>query len=299
MKTRTYFLAFSLFLLTLSEVFACDICGCGAGNFYLGIMPQINKNFIGLRYRVSNFRSHVGWGERFETAEKFQTAELFARLYPAKNVQIIAFLPYQFHEQQEYAATKKLSGIGDASLTASYRLIAQDSGKVRHQLFAGAGVKLPTGKFRYEGNSSSVANPNFQTGTGSWDFILTGNYTLRTENVGISTDLSYKINGKNADLYRFGNRLSGNINFFRVTKSRKIAFMPYAGAYFEHSEYDVSRGEKNENTGGSLMSLNLGADFYFGRISLGINGQLPLMQNLARGQIMAGNRLNLQALVLF
>jgi hypothetical protein len=52
----------SLMLLcsTAFTSFACDICGCGVGSYYLGILPEFNKRFIGLRYQHKSLQTHLG-----------------------------------------------------------------------------------------------------------------------------------------------------------------------------------------------------------------------------------------------
>ena len=39
---------------------ACDICGCGVGTYYLGILPDFNKRFVGLRYQHKQLTTHLG-----------------------------------------------------------------------------------------------------------------------------------------------------------------------------------------------------------------------------------------------
>ncbi|MEP7259425.1 MAG: transporter, partial [Flavitalea sp.] len=55
---------------------ACDICGCGVGNSYIGILPDFNKRIIGLRYRYNSIFTHVGIGGAstyLTTDERYRT----------------------------------------------------------------------------------------------------------------------------------------------------------------------------------------------------------------------------------
>ncbi|MDP1051393.1 hypothetical protein, partial [Klebsiella quasipneumoniae] len=73
----------------------------------------------------------------------------------------------------------------------------------------------PTGRFKYDLNSSEeVANPNFQLGTGSTDFLLNAIYTVRYNQWGLNTDLTYKINTKNSNQYQYGNKLTTALTAF-------------------------------------------------------------------------------------
>src|SRR3954462_7781905 len=93
-----------LILVVLSSravVQACAICGCGAGNYYFGIMPQYQKNFVGVRYYQYSFTSHVGQGySPYEaTHETFRTTELWMRFYPTPRIQIFSLIDYNFNTQ--------------------------------------------------------------------------------------------------------------------------------------------------------------------------------------------------------
>lgn len=297
-----------ILFLTLSSfsAIACDICGCGVGSYYLGLTPQFAKNFVGLRYRNMSYNSHVGMGDMFATKEHFQSTELWARYYVKPKIQLMAFVPYSFNSQKTIDNTLYINGLGDITLLANYNLIDTTKDtvfhKVHHTLWLGGGVKLQTGKYQYDENSNTqVANPNFQLGTGSTDFLLNLVYTLRHKNIGFSGDVSYKINTRNSQNYLFGNRINGSLTGFYVQRiSSKISMMPNAGFYGEYSSFDKRGANAVEHTGGYLVAASLGVETYlFSRFSLGFNYQKPLSQNLADGQIIANDRFLVSLNVIF
>lgn len=295
-KTLTLFV---LLIVGMNAV-ACEICGCGVGNFYMGIMPQFNRHFVGLRYRQMSFDSHLGTGgtkSHLTTHELFQTAELWARFYPTQRWQVMAFLPYHMNRQTDYNQTfsKTLSGLGEGVLLANYRLLDNVADttqrRFRHNLFIGGGIKLPTAQFRFDAtDNQQVANPNFQLGSGSTDFLANLVYVVRAGKWGLSTDLNLKINTANPDGYRFGNRINGQAALFHARNVRGISVMPYVGAFGEHSLHDNNNGVVIYNTGGSAVFGVGGLELYIGRLSVGGNFQQPLWQDLANGTIRTHRR---------
>jgi hypothetical protein len=294
-----------LFLVFFTtQVLACDICGCGVGSYYFGIMPQFQKNFIGFRHRYSSFDSHLGYNPIFRTQEHFNITEFWGRYYIGKKWQVLAFVPYAYNIQQTKTKTNYLQGLTDISLLANYPIFVTQNKekKFQHNFRAGIGIKLPTGKYRYQENViDEVANPNFQLGTGSTDFMLNVSYIVRYKKAGISSDLTYKINTKNSQNYQFGNRLSGNIAFFYLQKlNNQIAVMPNIGIYFENSGLDKRNNQKINETGGYFWANSLGMEVYFlKKFSVGFNYQNPFFQDLAFGQIKGNQRWIAQMSFLF
>lgn len=296
------------FLCSLASTKACDICGCGVGSYYLGLMPQFHKNFLGLRYRTMRFESHLN-SYVLRTKEYFRTTEVWGRFYVTPKIQMMAFLPYSFNTQTDVNnSAKQLQGLNDIALIANYNLfdfsMKNDTTmrKFKHHLWVGGGVKLPTGKYEFEEqDAGQVANPNFQLGSGSVDFLGNLFYNIRYKNWGFNQDLSYKINTSNRRRYRFGNRISGNSNIFYIYAiSRKFALMPYGGLYYEVSGKDSRAGEQVQETGGYFTATNFGIDVYaYKRVSIGAIYQLPLQQKLGNGELRANERFHVQVSVLF
>ncbi|GAB4132486.1 MAG: hypothetical protein OHK0045_19400 [Raineya sp.] len=271
-------------------------------------MPQFNKNFIGLRYRTMRFESHLN-SHILRTNEFFRTTEIWGRFYASPKLQIMAFVPYSFNTQTDVNNfSKNLQGLNDVVLMANYNLLnlsmQNDTTmrKFKHNIWLGGGIKLPTGRYNFEEqDATQVANPNFQLGSGSIDFMVNVFYNLRYKNWGFNQDLNYKINSTNSKGYRFGNRISGNSNIFYIYQfSKKFALMPYTGFYYELSGKNQSHREVIKETGGNLLAANLGLDMYVSKkINVGSNYQLPIQQNLGAGEIRAKGRWNMQISLLF
>lgn len=288
------FYALILTLTTIASSHACDICGCGNGGSFFGILPQSHLRFAGIRYRVKNYESHLN-STFFHARENFQTTELWARFYPIKRTQVMVFVPYNWNTQTLYRTEtpQQISGLGDVSALVHYNVFNTfwDSTlhKIDQTLMIGGGVKAPTGKFRYVEDGTEVANANFQLGTGSVDFMLNAIYNVRYSKWGANLDATYKINTQNPNQYRFANRLSGSILVFRTLALSSLTLMPNAGVYVEHFGYDTKNGAKNTFTGGTLSTANAGLELYFKKISAGITYQTPLYQQLSDGDLKLKN----------
>jgi hypothetical protein len=103
---------------------ACDVCGCGNGSSFFGILPPSHFRFGGLRYQTKTFDSHFT-SNLLRTEENFQAIEPWLRLYPIKKTQLILMGSLQSNTQTMVASgdQKKLSGIGDVSALAHYNIV--------------------------------------------------------------------------------------------------------------------------------------------------------------------------------
>ncbi len=286
MKKLLVVLIFSLSLYTGN---ACEICGCGLGNYYIGIMPHFNGKFIGLRYQFHHFRTRLNDDPSQFSNDFYQTAELWGGWNIKPRLQALVFLPYNFNHQVSDEGTVNLHGFGDIALLLNYKLVdinSKDGKKnISHELWIGGGLKLPTGKFEIEDGSVDVAAiANTQRGSGSVDYLLNTMYNFRSGKWGVTTNASYKINSTNKDHYRFGNKFSANSFVYYSIRSKNTFISPNAGLLFEHNEASQLSSAKVDLTGGSLLQAAGGMEFSFNKVSVGFNVQVPVSQNFAEGQ---------------
>lgn len=300
------YIAIGLLALLSVPTLACDLCGCSNGGSFFGILPQGHRGFLGVRYRYNTFNSHLS-SLNLSSREQFRTAELWGRFYPVKRVQVMAFVPYQFSQQTmlKSGETIPLRGLSDVTALAHYNVLntfMDDSvvHVVNHNLLVGGGVKLPTGRYRYDENSlSDVANPNFQLGTGSTDYIANVIYTARYKNWGLNADVSYRMTTTNPNGYRFGNRLNTSASLFYLTSLGSRSIMPNAGVFVEQAGHDIREGVMNTQTGGYVAYLNLGMEVYLNKLSFGVSYRRPVSQYLSAGELQANAQLTTHITFLF
>lgn len=306
-NSRYILFAVTAFLATPGSITvsnACDICGCANSGSYFGLMPQSHKSIVGVRYNYLYFETHPD-SRVLHTKEVFNVAEIYGRFFPVKRVQVMAFVPYRYDRQVTSALTKKNSGLSDASVLASYNIVntLMDGGsgsEFTHTLMAGGGVKLPTGKFSYDENDyTQVANPNFQLGTGSTDFILNAFYTLNWKQWGLSSNISRKFNTENREGYRFGDQLFGTVELYRTFAIGKYSLTPAIGVYGEHVSHGRQNGVVQDITGGTILNGTAGINFFSDKWMIGISAQKPVHQKSASGHVFLRDRAMIQVGWLF
>jgi hypothetical protein len=280
-------------LLSTAKIYACDICGCSATNFYIGILPEFNHKFFGVRYHFSSFNTHLTSDETQYSKDFYQTAEFWGGWNVNKRIQVLAFVPVNFNHQNSDEGTSSLKGLGDVVLLANYKLfdIRSVSGNDKvfsQQLWIGGGVKLPTGKFEIEDNDPDIASAaNRQLGSGSTDILLNAMYNVRIDKFGINSTINYKINSANKDEFRFGDKFSASSFVFLPVISSKTVISPNLGLLYEHTKESELQNNKIDLTGGSILQGSVGTEISCNKITVGFNAQLPIAQNFAESQTKA------------
>jgi len=297
---KTIVLALGFLLLSFSEAMACDICGCGAGSSYIGLLPDFSKNIAGLRYRYNNIQTHLGVGgsrTHLTTDEWYRTVEFWGATTIRKKIRLMYALPVGFNSREKQHQRFNSNGIGDVQLNAFYNLLQKKAavGTTRllvQSLWLGAGIKLPTGKYIAANRTEASTDPNvFQLGSGSTDFMLNGMYDIRLQDLGMSVQASYRMNTANKFEYQYGNKFSLNTQLyhkFRINKNWLIS--PNTGIQWESSQTDLDQNFKVNVSGGNMTLFTLGTELNYRTMMLGANWQVPIQQNLANGFIESGNK---------
>lgn len=290
-----------IFLCSVGYTMACDICGCGVGSSYIGILPEFNSKIFGVRYRYSSLLTHIGSdgvNTYLTSREHYRTAELWGGWNITPRIRLMLNVPVNFNERINQGERFTKSGIGDVSVSGYYQLL--NSRKTVHtdkllvqSLLLGAGVKLPTGKYNPadKGNTNDNANL-FQLGTGSVDFMLNAMYDIRLQDAGINMMASYKINTTNKYDYMYGNKLNLSTQaYYKFRIKEKVLLAPNAGILYETARKDLDGKYAADVSGGNILMGTIGLETGYKKIAIGANWQTPFSQNLANGFVKAGNRM--------
>jgi len=298
---KKIFIVLPLLILSFTKAGACDICGCGVGNFNPYMFPHLSKNFLSMGYQYRYYHTHFFEnGQEFNNQEHYNMFSITGQFSPVKNLQFMAVVPFQVNRQSGPEGNKSLKELGDIILLANYKLWDHITGKedkmVRQTLQVGGGIKFATGSYHFdENNEAHVGNSNFQAGSGSTDYLLNVYYSIRFKKFAFSTGANYKMNGSNKNGYRFGNRFQEVTQIKYIKDFGHFSIIPSAGIAFERMQQDKQDGVTvdNNRTGGYNTQALLGVDINNKKWALGINYSASLKQNLAAGQINARPGLNI------
>lgn len=302
MSKHLVFVTLVTCLLASNNSSACDACGCNLGASYFGISPTVSQHFIGYRLSSSRYHGeiheihdHDGTiEEHHETSDdSYFRSELIGRWMVSPRIQFGYFIPYQINVRDGHDHRTTLSGFGDPSLIGYVRPIQEDpNSNLKQALLVGIGVKIPIGDYQAD-TDGELVHPNAQIGTGSFDWIMSANYTIHFKQFGLNTEQSLKLNGKNSLGYQYGNQVTSTAMLFYRIQSGSLAMLPIGGVLFEKAGQHFDQQVVNENSGGQATYLNLGAQVFLNTWGLNVHFQTPLIQNLNTedgGSITAKNR---------
>lgn len=289
-------------MLFFSDVSACDICGCGIGGGYLGIMPQFHKNLIGYRYLMSAFLHpntpfNATNGDPL-LRDVYHRHDVWMRYYHGANNQFFVFIPYRMNVR-EYESGRRdwIKGIGDIQWSYLRQIINQSADPERlwrHSLFIGAGLQMPTGKFMQRDLQGRMHPLPIQAGAGAWGYQIQKLYILRWKNFGIQSDLQYRHFQPNELEYQLGDAFVSSINLFHWWQvTPQTALLPIFGIQLEVYGFDTEYRVKKPDTGGKYGLFNAGVDIYYGDYVFQLFGQFPAFEVRTSVQPEAGLRVGL------
>lgn len=270
--------------------YACDICGCGVGNYYIGLMPQFSKSFVGLRYQFSRFHTNIKGDASQYSKDLFETVEVWGGLNIGTRWQVIAIIPINRINQVSDDGTLNHTGLGDVAVMGNYKLFNKVSSTKNKKLLSqtlwlGAGIKTPTGKFNVDASQTDLAAlANTQVGSGSTDFILNANYIISINRWGFSNNVQFKINNSNRYNYNFGNKFSANSIAYYTFSKASGTITPNAGLLFTQNQSNKFNQTKVTQTAGYVLSSAAGVEVNFKKLTVGCNVQIPLAQRFAHEQ---------------
>jgi hypothetical protein len=260
------------------------------GNYYIGLLPQFNHRFLGVRYQFRSFQTHITGDASQFSRDQYQTVELWGGWNIGKRWQLVVFVPFNFVHQVSDDGVTYNQGFGDVAVMGNYKVfdkrsVTAGNKKISQQLWFGLGLKLPTGQFSVDPNDNELsAKANTQTGTASTDFIFNTMYNVGINKFGINNSVSYKLNTPNRDQYSFGNKFSASSIIFYSVKKKEASFFPNLGLNYEHTVSNSFHSESVAQTGGYLLSASAGVEVNIHAVTIGLNTQLPVVQRFATGQ---------------
>src|SRR4051812_40538791 len=88
---------------------ACNTCGCAAGNTYMGLLPQTNGSFVGLKYLYRGYSSvhpDDGGADLPGTSyENYNTVQVWGRYALTGRLQVYGMLPYVMNYRKQDGTT--------------------------------------------------------------------------------------------------------------------------------------------------------------------------------------------------
>jgi hypothetical protein len=271
-------------------------CGCDMLINYQGIVPNDYNGMLGFNMRQRYFKgaamvhTHTNGSEHEhgQMNQLLSNYELNYRFYMSKKLMVAGNIPisdYQFTSSSLNTPVRN-TGLGDPILVLKYELISPtqtEETKVKHRLLLGAGLKMPFGSHYKSYSNNLPVDENLlqlQLGSGSLDYIANVLYQLRGNRFGMQTDLSYKLNSKNKYGYHKGNQLNFQGSFFYQKRFQNTVLMPNIGLMYENSLKDEISNFTMDNTGGSNIFGQLGAELFIKKTTLFFNYQHLFMQSL-------------------
>lgn len=217
---------------------------------------------------------------RQEDYEIYTTAELRGKYFIHQRIELNGIVPYILNQSLTSTENISVKGIGDITLFAGYHLVNKTlTDKVQHRLILGGGIKLPVADYYLKDENGKRIDPMLQPGTGSVDYLVYSNYVAGYKKLGLSTNITYKINGSNYYKEKINNSLTSYLNiFYKFREAKQLKVFPSLQGYYENTNGMYKSGAYLEGTRVEVITGGIGFDVFYKNISLNTSFQLPVYE---------------------
>jgi hypothetical protein len=263
---------------------ACSQCVCG-----MPFPPDALGGPAPQRVRLGFEERYLSKSNALEDApgterESEHHAGAFALARVSSRLMILGRLPYVWKQITEAplgeaATIARSAGLGDAELTALYKVREFALGRDRAALLSVVGgTRLPTGANRLADGEGARLDEHLQSGTGAWSGLIGADVTLPLRAGRFDANVSWRMNAANAQRYRYGDALLYNVGFARRVGSVLELSLQANG---RSARRDMADGISGENTGGSVLYACPTARWFTGAgIVLESGAQFPIQSAL-------------------
>ncbi|MFK7969800.1 MAG: hypothetical protein AB8F95_05505 [Bacteroidia bacterium] len=274
---------------------ACDVCGCmplSLGNAWTGMQ---NKHVLSLESRYVRFHSHDG---TTGASDRLVQVNLAGRFVVGKRSRFSLNVPFSrlsrdFEESSDPNIAVK--GLGDVSLMAEYQIwrSSPDSmGEHHHKVWLGGGIKAPTGAFQAN-KTSFFLPPNFQMGTGSWDWLGSLMYQGDVAKWSWTVSAIARLSSENQLGFKLPDMTQVQGLLQRQFPAANATWVTGGGVYAEYIGTTSFLGINTESSGnGTYGMFNLS----YVKLSWALNtsAQLPITTQYSGGNVQAKPRFTLR-----
>ena len=265
----------------------CDVCSTSTNSTSINFDFN-NQNYIGLIVLYQNYKTYNGIfnnSKRFN--EYYRTLQFGGNYMITSKWNLTTAIPVHIHNRilEDSSIKQDESGLGDIFVQSTYQVLQSDSlNSTRWTLKLGAGIKAPTANFKNRDGQGS--NPNFNLGSGAWDYSVTTLFNLKFKQSGLNTQFNYTFKTENDKRFQFGNQTDISILYFRTVNWLKNQPLNlFSGIRSEFYENNKQYGYVLENSKGYIHNLQIGFNVPLKRVQMGCMTYIPLKQNLMDNRI--------------
>jgi hypothetical protein len=267
--TRVCF-AFIIVLSFTPKAFACGSCGCTLANLgkNIAVLQSESKDTkIYFQYlfdqthwdkmdaREAHTIHHGGHEVHDKTTEDFHHFKIGSHLTDKLHVSLD--IPYVIRRSLEvddhaFLGNKQASqGWGDLQLIGDYVLWQG----YNRSLKGVAGIQLPTGETRALNTQGGRFEPEFQPGSGAYDYIAGGIYQMGFSHSELTTNATYVVTTEGAQHFEAGDilTLSAEYDYYINPKSKNFRTSVGVDMVYQFEQEDKFSGEKSPDSGGHVM----------------------------------------------
>lgn len=277
-----------LFVLGMSNFYACEVCGCAATGGSIGAIGSSKGHLVGFNFQGRHFHSShpaLFSNEIERSKETFYTTSLIAKIQLSKRWQLFGVVPYHYNTEKEQTGERTetiTQGIGDVSISGRYAIVYKvDSLQASAFIVQlGAGVKMPTGNYSKNAHETKNSLP----GTGSWDIPLIANAYLIRSKWMLLWENSIQLKTENNAKYRFGNSFQSVIYYNHSFTIGTLQFSPGIGFQQDFLMKDKIDGSSTSTfNSGHMTSLVPGINLQWKQLFVVLRYNQSIVQNLSKG----------------